>query len=65
MADLETRVKELEQKQRERDQRAQKSVLGSRDAPLTTVFLRDSRTGAVAQVDYDSSTGALRVTKVR
>lgn len=65
MADLETRVRELEQKQRERDQRPQKSVLGSRDVPLLTIFLRDGKTGAVAQVDYDSSAGALRVTKVR
>ena len=65
MDDLETRVRELEQKQRERDEKAQKLVLGTQQVPLTTIYLRDGKTGAVSKVDYDSSTGALRVTKVR
>lgn len=65
MDDFESRLKDLEQRQRERDEKPRKQVFGSREVPISTIFLRDGKTGAVAQVEYDAATGALRVTKVR
>ena len=62
---LERRIEELERKLRERVDKPQRRVLGSAEVPLLTFFLKDAKTGSVASVDYDSSTGALRVTKVR
>lgn len=59
------RVDELERKLRERVDKPQRRIVGSADVPLLTIFLKDGKTGSVASVDYDSSTGALRVTKVR
>jgi hypothetical protein len=62
---LEDRVRELEQLVREILNRPQRNVFGSRDTPLAKVYLRDGKTGSVAEVDYDAANATLRTTKVR
>lgn len=62
---LERRVKELEQKVRERLDRRQRDVQGTVDVPVQKLYLRDGKTGSIAVVDYDSANGTLRIEKVR
>lgn len=62
---LERRVRELEQKVRERLDKRQRDVQGTVDVPVQRIYLRDGKTGSIAVVDYDSASGTLRVEKVR
>lgn len=67
---LERRVGELEQAVEELEEKLRKTVrageVGSKDEATSGLFLQDGTTrNSVAKVDYDSSSGALRVTKVR
>lgn len=62
---LERRVKALEQELREIKLSMRNKTIGTNQVPIREFFLSDTRTGTVAVVDYDSGTGALRVTKAR
>ena len=63
--DLVRRMDELEQKVRELTERAQKATLGTNSNPISKLFIKDSRTGAVAEVDYDRENSGIRTKEVR
>ena len=65
MEDLARRVDELEQKVRELTERPQKATLGTNSNPISKLFMKDSRTGAVAEVDYDRENSGIRTKEVR
>ena len=65
MADsrIKQEIRELKQKILELEQ-AQRNVLGSRSNPLDRPFIRSSKTGRVARLDYDSDADDTFTTKV-
>lgn len=62
---MEKRLKKLESQFAQLSERPRESEYGTLSRPTNKVFLRDAKTGAVAEVDFDSVNDAVRVKKVR
>ena len=62
---LKKRIAKLESQFAQLTERPRGSEYGTISRPTNKILLKDGATGAVAEVDFDSASGAIRVKKVR
>jgi hypothetical protein len=63
--ELEQKVRDLEGQLRTLRSSQRKSRLGSIEAPMERLYLKDSQSGSVGWIDFNGATPDIRVTKVR